>query len=241
MIPNLTSLLSVLDQKITQSACLAFARLVDSFTDSDQHLQSICSFGMLPKLVALLRPGDREGRGFEVGTSTYTSIVKTLAVCCRGSPLLAVALLKENIISTVRSIIKKEEDERLEGNSLMAVVAVMRPVRCSCLSDYGCLLSDCVCLIRDHMCLVSDYVCLICDQMYHSFSDYVSLTDLPHACLAPIQSFAHTQTRVHACRCAHKCILTKPTSKHFKSEIHIRHVHTLLTRPSTYILTRPPP
>ncbi len=128
MIPNLTQLLSHSDQKITQSAVLAFARLVDSFADSDQHLQSICSHGMLPKLIALLRPAEREGRGFEIGTSTYTSIVKTLAVCCRGSSWLAVELLKEGIIATVRSIIKKEEDERLEGNSLMAVVAVMRPV-----------------------------------------------------------------------------------------------------------------
>lgn len=129
MIPNLTQLLSHSDQKITESACLAFARLIDSFYESDDRLQSISSQGMLPKLVALLRPGDREGRGFDVSISTYTSIVKTLAVCCRGSPYLAVSLLDEGVISTVRSIIKKEEDELLEGNSLMAVLAVIRPVR----------------------------------------------------------------------------------------------------------------
>eukprot|EP00281_Chroomonas_sp_CCMP1168_P032532 CAMPEP_0206242120 /NCGR_PEP_ID=MMETSP0047_2-20121206/16880_1 /ASSEMBLY_ACC=CAM_ASM_000192 /TAXON_ID=195065 /ORGANISM="Chroomonas mesostigmatica_cf, Strain CCMP1168" /LENGTH=637 /DNA_ID=CAMNT_0053667103 /DNA_START=66 /DNA_END=1975 /DNA_ORIENTATION=- len=128
LVPNLTQLLSHSDQKITESAVLAFARLVDSFLESDDHLQSIAAQGMLPKLVALLRPGDREGRGFDVGISTYTSIVKTLAVCCRGSPYLAVSLLEEGVIPTVRSIIKKEEDERLEGNSLMAVVAVMRPL-----------------------------------------------------------------------------------------------------------------
>lgn len=128
MVPNITQLLSHSDQKICESACLAFSRLTDSFHDSSEHLRALAGSGMMHRLVALLRPGDREDRGFDVGTATYSQIVKTLAVCCRGSPTLSVSLLQSKILPTVRNVIKKEEDEGLDSNSLMAVVAVMRPL-----------------------------------------------------------------------------------------------------------------
>ena len=128
MVPNIAQLLSHSDQKICESACTASARLIDGFQGSSEHLQVIAGSGMTEKLVSLLSPGDREGRGFEVSTSTYTQIVKMLAQCCRGSPTLSVMLLEKGIIPTVRSIIKKDEDEGLDSNSLMAVVAVMRPL-----------------------------------------------------------------------------------------------------------------
>lgn len=63
-----------------------------------------------------------------MSTGTYTSIVKTLALSCRGSSQLVVSLLDQGIIDTVHGIIRKEEDAELSGTALMTVVAVQRPV-----------------------------------------------------------------------------------------------------------------
>ncbi|KAJ1486129.1 armadillo-type protein [Baffinella frigidus] len=144
MIPNLTQLLSIDDQKIVESAVLCFVRLVESFSSSEAQLEDIANHGMLNQLLRLLRPRNQEGRSFEVSTGTYTSIVKTLSLSCRGSSKLAVSLLEQDIIKTVHAIINKEEDAQLSGTALMtsglsgglarieallrAVVAVKRPV-----------------------------------------------------------------------------------------------------------------
>jgi E3 ubiquitin-protein ligase TRIP12 len=98
MIPNMTALLSSSDHKMVESACMCFSRLVDSCHTSDVQLEAIAAQGALKQLVRLLRPGDKEGRSFELSTGTYTSVVKTLAMSCRGSPSIAVALLEEGIV-----------------------------------------------------------------------------------------------------------------------------------------------
>lgn len=128
MMPNMTQLLSSGDQKIAESACLCFSRLVEAFAKQEEILEQIASHGMLMQVVRLLKPGDKEGRGFELSTGTYTQVIKTLAMSCRGSQALAVSLLKEGIVGTVHSIIKKEEDVRLGGTALMTSVAVQRPM-----------------------------------------------------------------------------------------------------------------
>ncbi len=46
--------------------------------------QGIASHGMLMQLLRLLRPGDKEGRGFDLSTGTYTQVIKTLAMCVEG-------------------------------------------------------------------------------------------------------------------------------------------------------------
>ncbi|EKX34155.1 hypothetical protein GUITHDRAFT_90563 [Guillardia theta CCMP2712] len=125
MLQNLTFLLSNSDQKIVESSCICFSRLVDSFAKSSVQLEQISSYGALLRLLSLLRPGDRESRGLTTGT--YTLVVKTLAICCRGSSSIAISLLKENIVQTVFHIIRKE-DEKLGGNALITAVAVHRPM-----------------------------------------------------------------------------------------------------------------
>eukprot|EP00960_Hanusia_phi_P048762 759141-Hanusia_phi.AAC.3 len=127
MLQNLTFLLSNPDQKIVESSCICFSRLVDSFAKSSTQLEQISSHGALLRLLSLLRPGDRESRGFDLTTGTYTLVVKTLAICCRGSSSIAISLLKENIVQTVFHIIRKE-DEKLGGNALITAVAVHRPM-----------------------------------------------------------------------------------------------------------------
>ena len=98
MIPNMTALLSSCDNKMVESACMCFSRLVDSCHTSEMQLEEIASPGALLQLVRLLRPADGEGRSFELSTGTYTSVVKTLAMSCRGSPKIAVMLLEEGIV-----------------------------------------------------------------------------------------------------------------------------------------------
>ena len=98
MIPNMTALLSSSDNKMVESACMSFSRLVDSCHTSETQLEQIVAHGALVQLVRLLKPGEGEGRTFELSTGTYTSVVKTLAMSCRGSPRIAVMLLEEGIV-----------------------------------------------------------------------------------------------------------------------------------------------
>ena len=98
MIQNMTALLSSSDHKMVESACMCFARLVDSCHTSETQLEQIVAHGALVQLVRLLKPGEGEGRTFELSTGTYTSVVKTLAMSCRGSPRIAVMLLEEGIV-----------------------------------------------------------------------------------------------------------------------------------------------
>jgi len=77
---------------------MCFSRLVDSCHTSEAQLDEIASKGALVQLVNLLRPADAVGRTFELSTGTYTSVVKTLAMSCRGSPSIAVRLLEEGIV-----------------------------------------------------------------------------------------------------------------------------------------------
>lgn len=102
MIPNMTTLLSSSDHKMAESACMCFSRLVDSCHTSEKQLDEIASKGALVALVNLLRPADAVGRTFELSTGTYTSVVKTLAMSCRGSPSIAVRLLEEGIVQVHR-------------------------------------------------------------------------------------------------------------------------------------------
>ena len=53
MIPNLTQLLSIDDQKIVESAVLCFVRLVESFSSSEAQLEDIARLGMLNQVTPL--------------------------------------------------------------------------------------------------------------------------------------------------------------------------------------------
>ena len=74
-------------------------RLCAHTDDPPNHKQTlVCAANALPpplQLLRLLRPRNQEGRSFEVSTGTYTSIVKTLSLSCRGSSQLTVSLLEQ--------------------------------------------------------------------------------------------------------------------------------------------------
>ena len=108
MIPNMTALLSSSDNKMVESACMCFSRLVDSCHTSETQLEQIVAHGALVQLVRLLKPGEGEGRTFELSTGTYTSVVKTLAMSCRGSPRIAVMLLEEGIVQVCACLCVEE-------------------------------------------------------------------------------------------------------------------------------------
>jgi len=112
VLPNMTALLSSSDHKMVESACMCFSRLVDSCHTSEAQLEQIVAHGALVQLVRLLKPGDGEGRTFELSTGTYTSVVKTLAMSCRGSPRIAVMLLEEGIVQVCVHVDGRSGDAR---------------------------------------------------------------------------------------------------------------------------------
>lgn len=54
MMPNMTQLLSSGDQKIAESACLCFSRLVEAFAKQEEILEQIASHGMLMQVLRVL-------------------------------------------------------------------------------------------------------------------------------------------------------------------------------------------
>ena len=138
MIPNMSQLLSSPDHKMTESACMCFARLIDACQTADAALEQLAAHGALTQLVRLLRPAESEGRSFELSTGTYTQVIKTLALACRCSPAIVVMLLEEGIVPVVHSMIKQDDDgptppapSRAEGGggkALLTAVAVNRPL-----------------------------------------------------------------------------------------------------------------
>eukprot|EP00741_Cyanophora_paradoxa_P011200 tig00020554_g10820.t1 len=104
-LPNLSNLLQYHDQRIVESACIAFSRLADSFADSDQRLQQISSHGFTENVLPLLSPATGPS---QLSPATYTAVVRTLGVLAHGSPVISQRLLDRGITSVLLSNLASE-------------------------------------------------------------------------------------------------------------------------------------
>mmetsp|Transcript_28840 Transcript_28840/g.46657 ORF Transcript_28840/g.46657 Transcript_28840/m.46657 type:complete len:2038 (+) Transcript_28840:79-6192(+) len=99
-VPLITNLLQYSDQKVVECACLCFARLCDSFADSDKRLQAIASHGLVDHL---MRTVSMSNGPVVISPSTYTLIIRLLATLARGSPSLTQQLLEKGITTVLQS------------------------------------------------------------------------------------------------------------------------------------------
>ncbi|XP_037942142.1 E3 ubiquitin-protein ligase TRIP12 isoform X3 [Teleopsis dalmanni] len=92
----LARLLSQQDKKSVESVCSAFCRLVESFQDDPKRLQEIASKELLKNCQQLLVVTPAI-----LNTGTFTAVVRMLSLMCGNCPDLAIALLKNDIASTL--------------------------------------------------------------------------------------------------------------------------------------------
>lgn len=104
-LPLLARLLAQQDKKCVESVCTAFTRLVDSFQSEPQKLQEIASMDLLKNCQQLLiiTPS-------LLNSTTFTSVVRMLAVMCANCPDLAITLLKNDIASTLLYLLTGSSD-----------------------------------------------------------------------------------------------------------------------------------
>ncbi|CAG7833938.1 unnamed protein product [Allacma fusca] len=96
----LASRLTQQDKKSVESVCLAFSRLVDSFTSDPKRLEEIASPELLSNLQQLLVVTPPV-----VSTGTFILVLRMLAQLCSRCPSIAVKLLEQNIVGTLSSLL----------------------------------------------------------------------------------------------------------------------------------------
>lgn len=110
-LPLLARLLAQQDKKCVESVCTAFTRLVDSFQNESQKLQEIASMDLLKNCQQLLiiTPSI-------LNSTTFTSVVRMIAVMCANCPDLAITLLKNDIASTLLYLLTGSSDPISTGD-----------------------------------------------------------------------------------------------------------------------------
>ncbi|KAL3926392.1 MAG: hypothetical protein SGPRY_003317 [Prymnesium sp.] len=110
-IPLLTNLLQHQDQKVLEKVCLAFARLVEAFAHAPQKLDMIASHGLLPNLLQLISTMVAGSALSDISLSdpTYTMLLRTMAMLCRGSAAQCKQLLELQVASKLREILLTDE------------------------------------------------------------------------------------------------------------------------------------
>eukprot|EP01133_Synstelium_polycarpum_P007971 gene7971-9365_t len=90
-------------QKVVELSCLCFSRLVDSFYDSENKLQTLTSDGLLPNLVRII--SGMNNSTITLSPTTYSQIIRIMANLCHGSPSLTLILLQEGISGIIQSVL----------------------------------------------------------------------------------------------------------------------------------------
>eukprot|EP00794_Sanderia_malayensis_P011042 gene11042-12207_t len=88
------------DKKSIDNVCTAFARLVDNFQRDRKLIEEVCAHDLLRNLqqLVIITPPI-------LNTSTFTMVLRMLAVMCANCPSIAVRLLKQNFVDTIRSLL----------------------------------------------------------------------------------------------------------------------------------------
>ena len=111
-VPLMTNLLNHHDQKVLEHVCLGFARLVDDFAPSATKLEMLASHGLLPALLTLISTmvaGGASSADVTLSPSTCTMLLRMLATLARGSPNLALQLMRQNVAAKLRDILLTDE------------------------------------------------------------------------------------------------------------------------------------
>ncbi|XP_024534679.1 E3 ubiquitin-protein ligase UPL3 [Selaginella moellendorffii] len=107
-VPILTNLLQYQDPKVVDHASLCLTRIADSFANSSEKIDVLCSHGLIPlaaRLVSVSNPNGAMVPQTSLSASTYTGLIRLLSSCASGSASASESLLLLNISSILKDIL----------------------------------------------------------------------------------------------------------------------------------------
>eukprot|EP01050_Picozoa_sp_SAG11_P014148 SAG11_NODE_1713_length_4398_cov_5.942080_1_plen_340_part_10 len=124
IIPNLTNLLSHHDQRIVEGGCSCFISLAESLGSNPSQLESLNSHALMEHLLRLLSGAEAsrlEEPGLQiapsVSLSTFSGLVKLLAVLAGGCPSLRSSLLAMGIANVLAAMLSPHSSSSALGAS----------------------------------------------------------------------------------------------------------------------------
>lgn len=123
--PILINLLSYHDAKIVDSACLALTRIAKAFSSSATKMAMLCNLGLVDAIVGMVKVSDNGSIASSLSSSTFYGMINLLATCADGSPIVAEALLKAGMSSTLRTLLETSPllntSTTRSGNALQSI------------------------------------------------------------------------------------------------------------------------
>jgi E3 ubiquitin-protein ligase TRIP12 len=102
-VPVLTNLLLHDDGRLVESACTCLTLIAANFSARPERLQAMCTHGLIPNATRLISPVSSGGT--TVGPSTYRSLIRLIATCCKSSADVAEQLLRNGLPVTLKSVL----------------------------------------------------------------------------------------------------------------------------------------
>ena len=99
----LTNLLLHDDGRLVESACTCLTLIAANFSARPERLQAMCTHGLIPNATRLISPVSSGGT--TVGPSTYRSLIRLIATCCKSSADVAEQLLRNGLPVTLKSVL----------------------------------------------------------------------------------------------------------------------------------------
>lgn len=96
VMPILRNVLGYSDQRVVEQACLAVTRIIESYKHYPDKLEALLTPELISAVLSLLTPGSSL-----LGSSTFTSVLRALALSARASPKVAMELIEGNISGTL--------------------------------------------------------------------------------------------------------------------------------------------
>ena len=122
---------------MVENACLALSRIADALAGRPQHLDMLCSAGLIANATQLVAVSEAGSMTSQLSVSTYYGLIRLLTTCARGSPAVAESLLQADMSGTMRSLLARQ------GAALLAVHAFNDCLSCS-LGDPSAQVQSCL-------------------------------------------------------------------------------------------------
>lgn len=97
----------VQDAKVVEYACLALSRIAEALARSPEHLDLLCSHGLVSNAVQLVTVTENGSMTSQLSISTYYGLIRLLTSCASGSHAVAESLLQANLSTTMRNLLAR--------------------------------------------------------------------------------------------------------------------------------------
>jgi len=122
-VPILTNLLQHHDPKVVDNACLALSRLAEAISKNPANLESFCSKPLIEQVLQLVAINEDGTMTTSLSLSTYYGLLKLLATCASGLPMVAETLLEAGISSTIQRLLSSSV---MCSSSLLSSASILR-------------------------------------------------------------------------------------------------------------------